>query len=514
MEEPGPWAVELTGITKRYGDLVANDGVDLSVRRGSIHALLGENGAGKSTLMNILYGMVRPDSGTITVDGIERVFSSPADAIAARVGMVHQHFMIAPSMTVAENVLAGAFPRRFRLLDRSRGYREVEETAQRFGFMVNPRARAGDLSVGELQRVEIVKALVRGASILVLDEPTAVLTPQEVDELSDRLRALAAGGVSIVLITHKLREVLSTCDRSTVMRGGRVVGSLETAGTDAKMLTEMMVGRLPTSTWHRGGAPGEPVMVVKGVNVLDDRGAKAVNAVDLAVRAGQIVGVAGVEGNGQSQLVEALTGLRRVESGSVTVAGRDVTNASPRAVRDAGLGHIPEDRVKRGVAAAASVRDNTILGVHRRPPHARWGVMRERRSTAYARRLIDDFAIAVQGPLTPVGTLSGGNMQKVVVARELATSPRVVVAAQPTRGVDVGSIEFIHRQLVTLRDAGVGILLVSAELEELLALSDVLHVMYEGSLVATFDPGAVTEQELGAAMAGHVTENPSPPAGP
>jgi simple sugar transport system ATP-binding protein len=502
-------AVELSGITKSFGPLVANDHVDLQVAHGTIHALLGENGAGKSTLMNILYGMIRPDEGEIRLDGEVQDFKGPSDAIAARIGMVHQHFMIAPSMTVVENILVGRVPTSLGLVNRRKSNATVADAARRFGFTVDPRARAADLSIGELQRVEIIKALIREARTLILDEPTAVLTPQEADDLAVTLRGLASEGVTVLLITHKLREVLNGCDRATVMRGGRVVGSVDVAETDELELTKMMVGRIPVSAWPKADVAPAPLLAIDGVRVLDDRGRTAVCDVSLDVPVGRIVGIAGVEGNGQSQLVEAIAGLRPVESGRITVADHDITNASPRQVRRRGVAHVPEDRSRRGVAARATVRDNLIVNVYRHRPHSRFGLLRRRGSDRYARELIRQYSIAVEGPSSIVGRLSGGNMQKVVVARELATQPRVVIAAQPTRGVDVGSIEFIHRALARLRDEGVAVLLISAELDELRTLSDVIHVMYQGAVAGTFDPATASEYEIGIAMAGGSREDPA-----
>ena len=497
-----PDAIELSSITKRFGSVLANDHVDLRVKAGTVHALLGENGAGKTTLMNILYGLTSPDEGDIRVHGRLVSFASPSAAIAARIGMVHQHFMIAPSLTVAENILIGRAPTRFGLIKRRAANRSVADRAREFGFQLDPRARAGDLSIGVLQRVEIVKALIRGAEILILDEPTAVLTPQEADDLAATLRTLADTGTTVILITHKLREVINTCDQATVMRNGRVVGSVDVRDTDEAQLTHMMVGRIPVNTWTKHPVESEPLLDVHDLTVRDDRGHETVRSISLAVPRGRIIGIAGVEGNGQTQLVEALTGLRRVESGTVTLAGRDVTNWKPRDVRGEGVAHIPEDRLRRGVARNTSVRNNLIVNVYRQNPHSRHRLLRPRRSESYARELIRRFSISADRPAARTGGLSGGNMQKVVIARELATSPQLVIAAQPTRGVDVGSIEFVHREIVELRDSGVAVLLVSAELDELLGLSDLIHVMYEGSIAATFDPATASEYDIGAAMAG------------
>lgn len=496
------FAVELTGVTKRFGTVTANDNVDLQVEAGTVHALLGENGAGKTTLMNILYGLIVPDAGEIRLQGKPITFKNPSDAIAARVGMVHQHFMIVPSLTVAENVLIGMSPTKFGIVDRRQSNRIVAERSRAFGLPLDPSARAADLSIGVLQRVEIVKALVRGAEVIILDEPTAVLTPQEADDLSVTIRDLARAGTTVILITHKLREVMKTCRRATVMRGGRVVDTVSVVDTDEQQLTQLMVGRIPVTTWSKQPVPTRPRLEIKDLTVKDDRGREVLHAVNLSVPAGRIIGIAGVEGNGQSQLVETITGLRRAEAGRVTLDGRDIADRGPRAVRKSGVAHIPEDRLHRGVARDTSIRNNIIVNVYKKRPHSRFSILRPRYSDDYAARLISKFSITADGPGAAIGGLSGGNMQKVVVARELATSPEVVVAAQPTRGVDVGSIEFLHRELIELRESGVAVLLLSAELDELFALADVIHVMYEGAITGTFDPATATEYDIGAAMAG------------
>jgi ABC-type uncharacterized transport system ATPase subunit len=502
-------AVQMREITKRYGALLANDRVDFTLSSGTVHALVGENGAGKSTLMSILYGLVTPDAGTIEINGERVVLRGPADAIAARIGMVHQHFMIAPSLTVAENIVLGRARTRYGLLDRIACETAVKEVADNHGFKLDPGALARDLPVGVLQRVEIVKALFRGAEILILDEPTAVLTPQETEELARALRALAEGGTSVVLITHKLKEVMGICDVATVLRRGVVIDTVPISDTSERELARMMVGHDISEAWKKAPTTStSEVLRLSRLSVKDDRGHLAVRELDFTVNSGTIVGIAGVEGNGQTELVETITGLRVAESGQVILVGDDVTRKHPRELRRRGVAHIPEDRVHRGVALGCSVRDNLILNVYKRAPFSRFGLIRGRVSRVYADDLVRRFGIAVSDTEQHVASLSGGNMQKVIVARELAEDPRLVVAAQPTRGVDIGAIEFIHGELVTLRDRGVGVLLISAELDELLALSDVIHVMYEGQIVATFNSAEATEFTLGLAMSGVAASAP------
>jgi simple sugar transport system ATP-binding protein len=502
MSMPAP-VVTMRGITKAFGSFVANADVDLTLSPGSIHAVLGENGAGKTTLMRMLYGMIQPDQGTITIDGEAVRLGSPAHAIKRGIGMVHQHFMIAPSLSVAENIVLGSAPTRRGLLDTRAARQRVAEVADRTGLRLDPAARAGDLSVGMLQRVEIVKALYRGARVLILDEPTAVLSPREAVELGAALRNLAAQGTSVIFITHKLTEVTNTCDVATVLRRGRVVGEVMVAETGHRELTELMIGRQVRPVTPSGRpVPGENVLRVDGLSVKDDRGREAVREVSFCVPRGTIVGVAGVEGNGQSELVEAIAGLRRPSAGRYYLDGVDSTRYRPRRLRQRRLAHIPEDRLARGVAGTCSITDNLSLTVYRRRPYSRFGLLSAGRIRDYATELIDRFGVACSCPEQPVGSLSGGNMQKVVIARELAENPVLVLAAQPTRGVDIGAIEFIHGALTSLRDGGTGVLLVSAELDELLALCDTIHVMYEGRIVLTVPADEATDVAIGAAMAG------------
>jgi general nucleoside transport system ATP-binding protein len=496
-------ALELRGITKRFPGVVANDRIDFDLQPGEVHALLGENGAGKSTLMNVLYGLYRPDEGEIRIGGQPVTMHSPKDAIEHGIGMVHQHFMLIPVMTVAENIVLGTEPRRDGvLLDLSAAERRVRELSELYGLSVDPRARIEDISVGRQQRVEILKALYRGADILILDEPTAVLTPQEATELFGVLRSLTEQGMSIIFISHKLNEVLSISDRITVLRRGEKVETLPTSGATEESLARLMVGREVLLRVDKPPADtGETLLEVKNLSVLDDRGLEAVRDVSLNVRAGEIVGIAGVDGNGQTELIDAITGLLRPTSGTITVGGRDMTKASARKVLDEGMGHIPEDRQARGLVLEFTLTENLALEDYRTPPDSRWGWLFPRRLLARARRLLKEFDVRGGGPSARASALSGGNQQKVVIAREVGRDPRVLVAAQPTRGLDVGAIEYVHRRLITVRDERKAVLLVSLELEEILSLSDRILVLYEGRVVGEYGPD-VSEEELGVAMTG------------
>jgi simple sugar transport system ATP-binding protein len=493
-------ALELRGITKRFGPVVANDGIDLQLRRGEIHALLGENGAGKSTLMNVVYGMLSADEGEILVGGRRVEITSPRDAMAHGIGMVFQHFMLIPVMTAAENLVLGDEPRRRGLLDRRAARRRVRELSERFGLDVDPDARVEELSVGQQQRLEILRALDRGADILVLDEPTAVLTAQETADLFRVLRELRDRGTSIVFISHKLHEVLEIADRVTVLRRGRSVETLDTAGADEATLARLMVGRdVVLRVEKEPREPEAPILEVSGLHVEDDRGLEAVKGIDLTVRGGEIVAVAGIDGNGQAELIEAITGLRAPSAGTITVAGRDITGADPREARAAGVGHIAQDRHRQGLVLDFSISENLALDRYREGTTAT--LMSPRRLDEAARRLIDEFDIRGGDCRTPCRSLSGGNQQKVVVAREIAGDPQVLVAAQPTRGLDVGAIEFVHRRLLAEREAGRAILLVSLELEEVRALADRVLVIYEGRIVGEVPPTA-SDEELGLLMTG------------
>jgi ABC-type uncharacterized transport system ATPase subunit len=496
-------ALEMRGITKRYPGVVANDSIDLDVHPGEIHALLGENGAGKSTLMNILYGLARPDEGEILLDGTAVTIAGPSDAIARGINMVHQHFMLVPVLTVAENILLGEETMAGRLfLDRKEARRRIIELGKRFGFEVDPDVRVGSLSVGWQQRVEILKALYRDAKILVLDEPTAVLTPQETDEIFAVLRRLADAGHSIIFISHKLYEVLAVADRITVIRRGKVVGERRPAETSEEDLAQLMVGRAVELTIQRRDHDiGAPTLRVESLHVKDDRGSEVVHDVSLEVSAGEIFGIAGVAGNGQDELVEALTGLRKPTSGRVLLGDRDITGASPRELHDAHMAYVPADRHRFGLVLRFPLTDNLVLNDYYHKPFARGMVRDDRAIDAAANALIDQYDIRTPSEDVQAGTLSGGNQQKVVVAREFSRDLRALVLDQCTRGLDVGSIEFIHRQVFAKRDAGSAILLVSAELDEVLELSDRIGVIYRGRLVAVLDGKTADRNQVGLLMA-------------
>ncbi len=509
--------LEARGITKQFPGVLANDQVDFDLREGEVHALLGENGAGKSTLMNVLYGLYKADSGEVKVNGQPLHLSSPKDAIHVGVGMVHQHFMLVPVFTVTENIMLGsetdhrAKPNESPLvkLDRKEVAEKVSSLSKQYGLEVDPEAIVGDLPVGVQQRVEIVKALYRKANILILDEPTAVLTPQEADDLFRIVRELTARGVSIVFITHKLKEVLAVADRITVMRGGRVVGATTPQESDEHQLASMMVGREVILTVEKEAAqPKDQVLSVENLRVRDVRDLEAVRGVSFNVRAGEILGIAGVQGNGQTELAEALTGLRHIESGTVKLAGQDLTGKTPRNFTETGLAHIPEDRQRHGLVLGYTVADNMILCDYYKPPYSVRGTIQQNALDVNARKLIKDYDVRTPSPYVSAGKLSGGNQQKVIVARELSRAGvKLVIANQPTRGLDVGSIEYIHKEIVAMRDRGVGVLLVSAELDEIMSLSDRIAVMYHGTIVATVNAKEVTREQLGLWMAGAHPEN-------
>ena len=494
--------LEMRGIRKEFPGVVANDNINLDIRQGEVHALLGENGAGKSTLMNILYGLYRPDAGEILLHGKPITFSSARDAIQAGIGMVHQHFMLIPVMTVAENIVLGVEPREHLLLDERGAEKRVRDLSERFGLVVDPTALVGEITVGQEQRVEILKALYRGADVLILDEPTAVLTPQESKELFAIVNSLKENGRSIIFISHKLNEVLEIADRITVLRRGKTIETVPREGATEESLARAMVGREVLLRVDRPPAnPGEVLLTVENLHARDDRGIEKVRGVSFDVRAGEIVGIAGVDGNGQTELIEAITGLRKVDSGRILVAGRPLKNADARTMLDAGVGHIPEDRQRRGLVLEFSIAENIALHDYAKPPAARLGWLFPRRLIERARRLIKAYDVRGGGPQTRAGGLSGGNQQKVVVAREIERDPKVLIAAQPTRGLDVGAIEYLHRQLVTERDEGRALLLVSLELEEIFSLSDRILVIYEGEIVGEHT-GEVSEEQIGLEMLG------------
>jgi general nucleoside transport system ATP-binding protein len=497
-----PPALEMRGITKRYPGVLANDHIDLDVRPGEIHALLGENGAGKSTLMNILYGLATPDEGEVLLDGKVVTIDGPSDAIDRGISMVHQHFMLVPVLTVAENIQLGDELTRYGFLDRGEASRRIKELGERFGFEIDPDEKVGRLSVGWQQRVEILKALFRNAQILVLDEPTAVLTPQETKEIFAVLRRLAAEGHSIIFISHKLYEVLEIADRITVIRRGRVVGSRVPAETNEEDLAQLMVGRDVDLVVDRGEShPGDPLLTVEALTVKNDRGREVVHDVSFEVRSGEILGIAGVAGNGQDELVEALTGLRRAAGGRISLAGVDVTAEGIRELHERGVSFVPADRQRFGLVLSYPLTDNLVLTDYYNPPYARGLIRNERAIRDRAKEAIEQFDVRTPSPNVSASTLSGGNQQKLIVAREFDRDLRLLVVDQPTRGLDVGSIEFIHRQTIKKRDAGTAVLLVSAELDEVLELSDRIAVMYRGRIVEILDGPSADKEHVGLLMA-------------
>ena len=503
MTETAPPALELRGITKKFGSVVANDRVDFDVMAGEVHALLGENGAGKSTLMSVLYGLHKPDEGEILVDGKAVEIDSPSDAIKLGIGMVHQHFMLVPVMTVAENIVLGQEPsRRGGVLDLKSARARVRELSDRYGLAVDPGAVIEDVTVGTQQRVEILKALYRNARILVLDEPTAVLTAPEVRELTGVLGRLKADGAAIVFISHKLGEVLEVADRITVLRRGKKVDTVPRKGATELSLARLVVGRDVLLAVDKSPSKrGAPLLDVQDLHVLDDRELEQVSALSLSVHAGEIVAIAGVDGNGQRELVDAITGMRAPESGSVTVDGREIAGQGVRVATEAGVAHIAEDRHLRGLVLPFTLSENIALREFRRPAFSARGWLRLSYWKGVAKRLLKEFDVRGGGPETYAVSLSGGNQQKVCVAREIESDPKLLVAHQPTRGLDVGAIEFVHSRLIAERDKGRAVLLVSLEYEEVRALADRILVIYEGKIVGEFPPDA-SEEELGIAMTG------------
>jgi general nucleoside transport system ATP-binding protein len=497
-------AVEMRRITKQFPGVLANDQVDFEVRAGEIHALVGENGAGKSTLMNILYGLIKPDSGEILVDGKPASLQGPRDAIRHGIGMVHQHFMLIPVFSVHENVVLGREPvRTLGLYDQAQARAEIRELTRAYGLALDPDARVSDLPVGLQQRVEIVKVLFRGAKILILDEPTGVLTPQESADLFRVLRDLVKAGKTIIFISHKLREVLEISDRITVMRRGKVVGHLQTSATSEQEIAHLMVGRDVLLRVAKPEAkPGPVALRVENLTALSDQGVPALRGITFDLRQGEILGIAGVEGNGQSELIEVLAGTRRATAGRIMLGDREVGALGARKIRNSGVGHIPEDRRGAGLVLNYSVADNLVLGRQRSRRFSWHGiVLRLKAILEFARRLVTEFDIRTPSSGTAARALSGGNQQKIIVAREMSSQPKVLLAAQPTRGVDIGAIEFIHRRIVAQRDEGAAVLLVSAELDEIRSLSDRIAVIYEGQIVS-IEPAETPEDRLGLLMTG------------
>ncbi len=495
-------ALEATDISKAFGSVKANDQINLEIKKGKIHALLGENGAGKSTLVNILFGLYKADSGIVKVDGETVDLGRPKDAIDRGIGMVHQHFQLVPVLTVAENIVLGNEPsNKASVIDIENAKVKVKELAEKYQLDVDTEATVEDLPVGTQQRVEILRSLYREANILILDEPTAVLTPQETDHLLQVLKKLASQGVAIIFITHKLREVLEVADEVTVMRNGQVVGSTTPDETDESGLAEMMVGRsVVLRVSKETASPEATVLKVKNLCVQDDRGLLAVNGLSLEVRSGEIFGIAGVEGNGQRELVETITGLRTTDAGEILIGDTSITESSPRQISELGVAHIPEDREKHGLIGAHSVADNLILNRYYKPPFSNRGIRQQKAIANYAKEMVEKFDIRTPSIETPSSSLSGGNKQKAIAAREFSHNAKLLVASQPTRGIDVGSIEFVHQQLISQRDQGLAVLLVSAELDEILSLSDRIGVIYRGQLVVTENATDLTRNRIGRIM--------------
>lgn len=497
------YILEMREIIKEFGSLRANDRVNLKVKRGEIHALLGENGAGKTTLMNILYGLYQPTSGEIIFEGRPVKITSPREAIELGIGMVHQHFMLIPALTVAENIILGMKTGPGGLLDLKQAATRIKELSRQYGLDVDPYAKVWQLSVGQQQRVEIVKALYRGATLLILDEPTAVLTPQEVRELFRVLKKFTQEGHTVIFISHKLDEVMSLCDRVTVLRAGRVVGTVETSKTSKEELARMMVGReVLFKVDKKPCCPGEVILELKGVEALNNKGLKALKGISFSLCRGEILGIAGVDGNGQSELVEVITGLREAIAGKVFLKGKDITNLPPRKILEQNVAHIPEDRHLRGLVMEMSIKENFILQTYYQPPFSKGFLLDWKTIKDHACRLIKEYDVRALSEEIPVKNLSGGNQQKVILAREVCRQPELLIAMHPTRGLDVGATEYIHRRLVEERDRGAAVLLISTELDEILSLSDRIAVLYEGEIMGIVPGGEVDIEELGLMMAG------------
>jgi len=493
----------MLNIRKVFGNFVANDNITLQLKKGEIHALLGENGAGKSTLMNVLFGLYQPDGGEIRVKGKKVNIANPNVANDLGIGMVHQHFMLVDTFTVTENIILGSEPTKGGQIDIERAEKEVRELSERYGLAVDPKAKIADISVGMQQRVEILKTLYRGADILIFDEPTAVLTPQEIQELIQIMKALVREGKSIILITHKLKEIMEVCDRVTVIRRGKGIGTLNVSETNPNELAALMVGReVHFKTEKQPPKVGKPVLEIEDLVVKDSRGITAVDHLHLTVHAGEIVGIAGVDGNGQTELIEAITGLMKSESGSIRLNGKEIRNLTPRQITETGVGHIPQDRHKHGLVLDFPIGENMVLQTYYKEPYSKRGILNFKAIYDKARQLIQEFDVRTPDEYTKARALSGGNQQKAIIGREVDRDPDLLIAAQPTRGLDVGAIEFIHKRLIEQRDKGKAVLLVSFELDEIMNVSDRIAVIYEGKIVAIVDPKETTEQELGLLMAG------------
>ncbi|WP_214761987.1 ABC transporter ATP-binding protein [Exiguobacterium sp. s146] len=498
------YVIEMLNIRKEFGTFVANDNITLQLRKGEIHALLGENGAGKSTLMNVLFGLYQPEGGEIRVRGEKVNIENPNIANDLGIGMVHQHFMLVEKFTVTENIILGSEPKSGLTVDRATARKKVMDISEQYGLRIDPDAKIEDISVGMQQRVEILKTLYRGAEILIFDEPTAVLTPQEIQELIQIMKRLIEEGKSIILITHKLKEIMQVADRCTVIRRGRYIGTVDIDETvNEDRLAEMMVGReVNFDAEYSKADPQQVVLDVQKLVVKDSRGLEAVDGLDLQIRSGEILGIAGIDGNGQTELIEAISGLKKPESGKVLLNGKDVTGFTPRKVTESGVGHIPQDRHKHGLVLDYSIRDNMVLQTYYKEPFSKRGLMNYKAVAEKAKALIEKFDVRTPSVDVPARALSGGNQQKAIIAREVDRSPDLLIAAQPTRGLDVGAIEFIHEQLIKEREKGRAVLLISFELEEILHVADRVAVLYEGKIVGIRDPKETTEQELGFLMAG------------
>lgn len=501
------YVIEMLNIRKEFGSFVANDNITLQLKKGEIHALLGENGAGKSTLMNVLFGLYRPEAGEIRVKGKTVKITDPNVANDLGIGMVHQHFMLVENFTVTENIILGKEPTQRGVIDIKKAAKEIGKLSENYGLKVDPNAKIADISVGMQQRVEILKTLYRGADILIFDEPTANLTPQEIIELTQIMQRLVVEGKSIILITHKLKEIMEICDRVTVIRKGKGVGTVDVSETNPSALASLMVGREVIFTTEKTPAkPGEETLKIDNLIVKDVRGVEKVTGLDLSVHKGEIVGIAGVDGNGQTELIEALTGLRKVASGKITLNGKDITNLRPRKITETGVGHIPQDRHKHGLVLDFTVAENAVLQTYYRPPFSRKGILSDKKISEKAREIIEEFDVRTQGENQLARALSGGNQQKLIIGREVDRDPDLLIAAQPTRGLDVGAIEFIHKRLIEQRDSGKAVLLISFELDEVMNVSDRIAVIFNGKIVDIVDPKTTTEQELGLLMAGHTLE--------
>ncbi|MBF0780054.1 MULTISPECIES: ABC transporter ATP-binding protein [unclassified Granulicatella] len=497
------YVIEMKNITKKFGDFTANNNINLQVKKGEIHALLGENGAGKSTLMNMLCGLLQPTSGEILINGNPVKITSPSAASKMKIGMVHQHFMLVKKFTVTENIILGSEPIIAGIVNLKHAKKEIENLSKQYNLDINPDALISDITVGMEQRVEILKTLYRGADILIFDEPTAVLTPQEIDELIKIIKGLAAEGKSIIIITHKLDEIRAVADRCTVIRRGEVIDTVEVANVQSQELADMMVGRSVSFKTEKAPAqPKEPVLEIKNLWVNESRGLPIVKGVDLTIHAGEVLGIAGVDGNGQSELIQAIAGLAKATNGSIHLNGKDITNHSPRYITKSGLGHIPEDRHKHGLVLDMSVEENIILQTYYKKPFSRMGFLDDKIISSYSLHLINEFDVRTPHEKVKVSALSGGNQQKAIIAREVDRNPELLIAAQPTRGLDVGAIEFIHKRLIDQRTHGKAVLLMSFELDEIMNVADRIAVMHDGKIVGIVKPEETNERELGLLMAG------------